>query len=152
MDAHYCHKCNTPWENDKRSPGFKETCSGCGAYLHCCKNCRFHVPTAHNQCYIPDTEYVVNRAGLNFCEEFAFRDGIRMRQENQHGKTRPMPLRACLARRIMKGPLPPLTTCSRSNSTGKSFFRPGCSMVFVVLCSRTIMQHIKEMLHGYVAY
>jgi len=86
MDAHYCHKCNTPWENDKRSPGFKETCSGCGAYLHCCKNCRFHVPTAHNQCYIPDTEYVVNRAGLNFCEEFGIRDAAGESTRQKHAR------------------------------------------------------------------
>lgn len=71
----YCHKCGTPWENETPRPGFKETCSQCNAYLHCCKNCRFHLPTAHNQCYIPGTEYVANREGLNFCEEFQFRSG-----------------------------------------------------------------------------
>ena len=75
MASYFCHKCNTPWESDKRQPGFKETCTGCDAYLHCCKNCRYHVPSAHNQCYIPNTEYVANRAGLNFCEEFEFGEG-----------------------------------------------------------------------------
>jgi len=75
MSDFFCHKCNTPWESDKRQPGFKETCAGCGAYLHCCKNCRYHAPSAHNQCYIPNTEYVADRAGLNFCEEFEFREG-----------------------------------------------------------------------------
>jgi hypothetical protein len=76
MPIYCCHKCNTPWESENRQPGFKEVCLKCGAYLHCCKNCRFHLPTAHNQCYIPNTEYVVNRTGLNFCEEFAFREGL----------------------------------------------------------------------------
>jgi len=75
MVAFFCHKCGAPWESDKRQPGFKETCRGCGAYLHCCRNCRFHTPSAHNQCYIPNTEYVADRKGLNFCEEFEFKTG-----------------------------------------------------------------------------
>lgn len=76
MASFFCHKCAAPWESDKRQPGFKETCTGCGAYLHCCKNCRFHTPSAPNQCYIPNTEYVADRKGLNFCEEFEFREGL----------------------------------------------------------------------------
>jgi len=75
MRAHYCHRCGAPWKSEARQPGFKEICHNCDAYLHCCRNCRFHKPTAHNQCYIPDTEYVANRDGLNFCEEFVFREG-----------------------------------------------------------------------------
>jgi hypothetical protein len=43
-------------------------------YLHCCLNCRHHLPRAHNQCYIPNTEWVGDRKGPNFCEEFEFRD------------------------------------------------------------------------------
>ena len=75
MVSFFCHKCSAPWEAVKRQPGFKETCTNCGVYLHCCKNCRFHTPSAHNQCYIPNTEYVTDRKGLNFCEEFEFRRG-----------------------------------------------------------------------------
>lgn len=67
-----CHKCGAPWESDKRQPGFKEVCVKCGAYLHCCRNCRFHKVTAPNQCQIPNTEPVADRSGLNFCEEFEF--------------------------------------------------------------------------------
>ncbi len=67
-----CHKCGMPWPGGKSQPGFKEICDGCGAYLHCCKNCRHHLPSAHNQCYIPNTEWVGDRIGLNFCEEFEF--------------------------------------------------------------------------------
>ncbi|NLV42960.1 MAG: hypothetical protein GXY07_00505 [Candidatus Hydrogenedentes bacterium] len=81
----YCHKCAGHWENDTARPGFKEICTHCGAYLHCCKNCRFHLPTAHNQCYIPDTEYVADRKGLNFCEEFEFRSGT-PEQDGQKGQ------------------------------------------------------------------
>ena len=73
MSSRNCHKCRTDWESgDKRQPGFKETCVKCNAYLHCCRNCRFHRPSAHNQCYIPNTEWVGDRAGANFCEEFEF--------------------------------------------------------------------------------
>ena len=75
MPSHFCHKCGAPWESEKRQPGFKEVCEKCSAYLHCCKNCRFHVPTAPNQCYIPNTDHVADRKGLNFCEEFDFREG-----------------------------------------------------------------------------
>jgi hypothetical protein len=74
MPLKKCHKCHTDWESgDKRQPGFKETCVGCNAYLHCCRNCRFHRPSAHNQCYIPNTEWVGDRSGANFCEEFEFK-------------------------------------------------------------------------------
>ncbi len=75
MTSFLCHKCGASWESDKRQPGFKEICSECSAYLHCCRNCRFHTPSAHNQCYIPNTEYVADREKLNFCEEFEFREG-----------------------------------------------------------------------------
>ncbi len=69
-----CHRCGTEWVSDKRQPGVKETCVKCGAYLHCCLNCRFHDPHAHNECYIPNTEWVGDRKGANFCDEFEFRD------------------------------------------------------------------------------
>jgi hypothetical protein len=73
MPSKNCHKCRTDWESgDKRQPGFKETCIQCNAYLHCCKNCKFHKPSMHNQCYIPGTEWVGDRCGANFCEEFEF--------------------------------------------------------------------------------
>ena len=69
-----CHKCGKEWVSDKRQPGVKEFCPECTAYLHCCKNCRFHDPRAHNQCLIPNTEWVAERAGCNFCDEFEFKD------------------------------------------------------------------------------
>lgn len=77
MAEYYCHKCGTRWESEKSQPAFKEVCGKCSAYLHCCRNCRFHVPSAPNQCYIPNTEHVANREGLNYCEEFEFREGAR---------------------------------------------------------------------------
>jgi hypothetical protein len=65
-----CHKCETEWVSEKKRPGFKEFCETCSAYLHCCKNCRFHNPSSHNGCVIHTTEPVGDPAGLNFCEEF----------------------------------------------------------------------------------
>ncbi len=73
MVSKNCHKCHTEWVPGERSqPAFKETCAKCIAYLHCCRNCRHHRPSMHNQCYIPNTEWVGDRAGANFCEEFEF--------------------------------------------------------------------------------
>ena len=73
-----CHKCGKEWEGGKgqlgakRQPGPKDSCEACTAYLHCCRNCRFHDPSVHNQCRIPNTEWVGDRMGLNYCDEFEF--------------------------------------------------------------------------------
>lgn len=69
-----CYRCGKEWVSDKRQPGVKEFCDACMAYLHCCLNCRFHDPHLHNQCKIPNTEWVGDRAGGNFCDEFEFVD------------------------------------------------------------------------------
>lgn len=37
-------------------------------------NCRFRDPSLHNQCKIPTTEWVADRAGANFCDEFDYED------------------------------------------------------------------------------
>jgi len=58
----------------KRQPGVKEFCAKCSAYLHCCLNCRFRDPALHNECAIPNTEWVGDRKGANFCDEFEFAD------------------------------------------------------------------------------
>ncbi len=68
----YCHHCSAAWESEKKIPGVKECCEQCCAYLHCCKNCRFHDPYAPNQCRIPNTESVADRSGANFCDSFEF--------------------------------------------------------------------------------
>jgi len=69
-----CHKCGAPWMSEKKQPAVKEYCENCTAYLHCCKNCRFHAPSRHNQCQIGTTEWVGDREGANFCDEFEFAD------------------------------------------------------------------------------
>jgi hypothetical protein len=68
-----CFNCHTPWKSTLRQPAVKETCDHCGAYLHCCKNCRFHRQGYPNACYIPDTEKIADKRRANFCDEFEFR-------------------------------------------------------------------------------
>lgn len=67
-----CHQCANQWDEDKRVPGAKELCPTCAAYLHCCLNCKHRDPRAHNQCRIPNTDWVGDRKGPNFCDEFEF--------------------------------------------------------------------------------
>ena len=55
-------------------PGVKETCEGCGEYLHCCLNCKFYDTTKPCDCYIPNIDPVKDKEKFNFCDEFAFRD------------------------------------------------------------------------------
>ncbi len=74
-----CHKCGKEWVSSLRQPAVKEVCEGCNAYLHCCMNCRFHDKSKHNECAIPTTDWVGDRRGCNFCDEFEFADGA-------HGK------------------------------------------------------------------
>jgi len=69
-----CHRCGTEWDSIKRVPGVKEFCAKCSAYLHCCLNCRHHNPAYHNRCAIPNTDWVGDKAGTNFCDEFEFAD------------------------------------------------------------------------------
>lgn len=69
-----CHRCQTQWVSEAKRPGFKEACESCSAYLHCCMNCRHHSPSLHNQCAIPTTDFVGDRQGANFCEDFEFKD------------------------------------------------------------------------------
>ena len=67
-----CHACGAPWDGEG-TPGFKAVCESCSAFLHSCKNCRLHDPTAHNECLSSTTEYVADREGPNWCDEFDFK-------------------------------------------------------------------------------
>ena len=69
-----CHRCGAEWDGIKRVPGVKEFCTSCSGYLHCCLNCRHRNPAYHNQCAIPNTVWVGDKAGTNFCDEFEFQD------------------------------------------------------------------------------
>ena len=67
-----CHHCGAEWISEKKQPAVKDICPECSAYLHCCLNCRFHELGSHNECNIPNTDWVGDRTGLNFCDEFEF--------------------------------------------------------------------------------
>ncbi|MFQ5709792.1 MAG: hypothetical protein ACE5HO_20245 [bacterium] len=64
-----CYKCHTIIEIDHR-PRRGDTCPNCRVYLHCCRNCRFFHPTAHNQCREPQAEWVRDKETANFCDFF----------------------------------------------------------------------------------
>ncbi len=64
-----CYKCQSTIELDGQ-PGRSETCSKCSAYLHCCLNCTFYDPNAHNQCREPQAEWVKDKEMANFCDFF----------------------------------------------------------------------------------
>lgn len=67
-----CQKCGAEWTR-KENPGFKATCEKCEAYLHSCVDCRLYNPSA-DRCSSVTAECPGDRASLNYCEEFQFRD------------------------------------------------------------------------------
>lgn len=52
---------------------FRATCDYCQAALHCCKNCKFYHPGKPNECEVPRTTYIPDRAKANLCEEYRLR-------------------------------------------------------------------------------
>lgn len=77
-----CHKCGHEWVSVKQQPGVKDFCEKCSAYLHCCLNCRYYEPSVHNQCHIGTTEWVGDKQGCNFCDEFEFADSARAAEDS----------------------------------------------------------------------
>ena len=73
-----CHQCGAEWTRTGQ-PGFKETCPGCESFLHACLNCKHYNPSA-DRCSSITAECTGARDGLNYCEEFQFRD----RPNNTH--------------------------------------------------------------------
>ncbi|RMF61862.1 MAG: hypothetical protein D6743_12975 [Calditrichaeota bacterium] len=69
-----CYACGTKLSFSQK-PRREETCPNCHAYVHCCRNCRFYDPGAHNQCREPQAEWVKDKEMANFCAFFEFRGG-----------------------------------------------------------------------------
>ena len=66
-----CHGCGAERELAAgERVGFREACEGCGRDLHVCKNCRFHDPSAYNECREPNAERVSDREQANRCEYY----------------------------------------------------------------------------------
>jgi hypothetical protein len=84
-----CHRCKAPWESVMRQPGVKEICENCSAYVHCCLNCRFYNPAMSKACATPTADLVVDKEGLNFCDEFEFADESQQKQaDHKQSKAR----------------------------------------------------------------
>jgi hypothetical protein len=71
---YYCYRCRNEIEMIAKLQR-TDTCPHCGADLHCCKNCEYWDPSAHNQCKEHIAEYIPDREKTNFCTFFTFRDG-----------------------------------------------------------------------------
>ena len=68
-----CYPCGTPWTGYGPQPRARETCEGCGSYLHCCVNCH-HFSHAGSACTLKDTYFIGSRTALNYCEYFKIAD------------------------------------------------------------------------------
>lgn len=66
-----CYNCGARLPQRNPVP-FKELCPKCDAFLHCCRNCRFYAPEAHNHCLSHTTEPVGDVERGNYCDEFQF--------------------------------------------------------------------------------
>lgn len=66
-----CWKCGIELDNPPNGKlGFRAVCDQCISWLHCCKNCKNYKPGLPNDCMVPGTEYIADREGCNFCEDF----------------------------------------------------------------------------------
>ena len=69
-----CYSCGREIEA-KEGVGRRETCDGCGADLHCCRNCKFYDKTVYNECREPQAETVLEKEQSNFCDWFELGEG-----------------------------------------------------------------------------
>lgn len=70
----YCHKCSNELFFEVKMQR-TDICPHCSAQLHCCKNCEYWDPSAHNQCKENISEYIPNRDETNRCTFFTFKNG-----------------------------------------------------------------------------
>jgi hypothetical protein len=66
-----CWNCGSSYEPPSwgKMP-FRAYCEKCQAALHCCRNCVYFKPGLPNDCAIPGTDFIADRAAANLCEEF----------------------------------------------------------------------------------
>ena len=72
---HFCHKCKNELIFEVKLQR-ADTCPHCGVDLHCCKNCKFFDPYAHNGCRESSTLYEPDKEKANFCTYFVFKEGV----------------------------------------------------------------------------
>ena len=66
-----CHACDYEIAMDVKIAR-RDTCDNCMADLHCCLNCRFYDPYAHNECREAIGTWVKEKETSNFCSSFEF--------------------------------------------------------------------------------
>ena len=71
---HFCHSCKNELVFEVKMQR-ADACPHCAADLHCCKNCEYWDPSAHNQCREHVAEYIPDRERANHCTFFTFRSG-----------------------------------------------------------------------------
>jgi len=64
-----CYNCGKDVLVQKR-PWRQDTCPNCNAYLHSCRNCRFHDENIRNQCREPMADWITDKELGNFCDYF----------------------------------------------------------------------------------
>jgi len=69
-----CHRCGRAREGSG-PVGRTESCDGCGADLHVCRNCDFYDPAAYNGCRESRAERVLEKERSNFCDWFRGKTG-----------------------------------------------------------------------------
>ena len=73
-----CASCDAPVElAAAERVGFRDTCEGCDADLHTCRNCAHHDPSAYNECRESNAEWVSDRERANRCDYFSPGEGSR---------------------------------------------------------------------------
>jgi transcription initiation factor IIE alpha subunit len=87
-ERHYfCHKCSGELVFEVKMQR-TDMCPHCGADLHCCKNCEYHDPGAHNQCTETIAEYVSDRHRANHCTHLKFKSGERESVDKDSAKAK----------------------------------------------------------------
>jgi len=71
-----CFSCGAQFDSAEK-PGRADTCPVCDADVHCCRNCEFYDPGSYNECRETQAERVLEKDRSNFCDYFAFKQGIR---------------------------------------------------------------------------
>lgn len=107
-----CRSCGREW-TDKRSPGFREECPGCGETLHSCANCRFYAAGASQWCREPQARDSRPRDAEsgNTCEYFLLADSA----DRDGNAARERQAKAGLAALFGETPTPPSDPDDRPN-------------------------------------
>ena len=71
MRERVCHACGAGGVPGDPVPR-ESTCTGCGADLRCCRNCRHWDARYNNECRETQADPVSDKTRRNFCEYFQY--------------------------------------------------------------------------------